>query len=112
MHTPTQLVGRKEVLHLLHLQLSDDLNQINSELNKISTIELKNTSIFSLHVYFLSYLSGSERDKFMLLCPDGTQAPISHYRSCNLGRGPGAGMVTRHNFRKVARKFLIAVQVQ
>ncbi|MEQ2260378.1 hypothetical protein XENORESO_015313, partial [Xenotaenia resolanae] len=42
----------------------------------------------------------SEQDSFWLLCPDGTHASLSHYRSCNLGRGPGGGMVTRHNFRK------------
>uniref|UniRef100_A0A3P8UJS6 Serotransferrin n=1 Tax=Cynoglossus semilaevis TaxID=244447 RepID=A0A3P8UJS6_CYNSE len=50
-------------------------------------------------------------DEFRLLCSDGTQAPISHYRSCNLGRGPGGGVVTRLNFRKVARKFLMTLQV-
>lgn len=48
---------------------------------------------------------------FRLLCPDGTQAPVSRYRSCNLGRGPGGAVVTRYNFRKVSRKFLLAVQV-
>uniref|UniRef100_A0A3Q3FCU5 Serotransferrin n=1 Tax=Kryptolebias marmoratus TaxID=37003 RepID=A0A3Q3FCU5_KRYMA len=56
-------------------------------------------------------IEASERDQFRLLCPDGTQAPLSHFRSCNLGRGPGGGMVTRHNFRKVVRKFLTTVQL-
>lgn len=56
-------------------------------------------------------LSDSDRDEFRLLCTNGTQAPLSHYRSCNLGRGPGGGMVTRFNIRKVARKFLNTVQV-
>uniref|UniRef100_A0A3B3HML9 Transferrin-like domain-containing protein n=1 Tax=Oryzias latipes TaxID=8090 RepID=A0A3B3HML9_ORYLA len=55
--------------------------------------------------------SGIDRDMFRLLCPDGTQAPVSRYRSCNLGRGPGGAVVTRYNFRKVSRKFLLAVQV-
>ncbi|XP_029989756.1 saxiphilin-like [Sphaeramia orbicularis] len=51
------------------------------------------------------------RDDFRLLCTDGTQAPLSHYRNCNLGRGPGSGMVTRFNFRKIARKFLVTTQM-
>lgn len=58
-----------------------------------------------------SSLSGSFRDELSLLCADGTQAPLSHYRSCNLGRGPGAATVTRRNFRKVSQKFLSTVQV-
>uniref|UniRef100_A0A3Q1GVE5 Serotransferrin n=1 Tax=Acanthochromis polyacanthus TaxID=80966 RepID=A0A3Q1GVE5_9TELE len=57
------------------------------------------------HLAFDS-IDESERDEFSLLCTDGTQAPLSHYRQCNLGRGPGGGMVTRLNFRKVVRKFL------
>lgn len=59
----------------------------------------------------LFVLSGSNSEQFRLLCADGTQAPLSHYRNCNLGRGPGGGMVIRFNFRKVARKFLVTVQV-
>ncbi|CAG06928.1 unnamed protein product [Tetraodon nigroviridis] len=54
---------------------------------------------------------GSFRDELSLLCADGTQAPLSHYRSCNLGRGPGAATVTRRNFRKVSQKFLSTVQM-
>uniref|UniRef100_A0A671XNN0 Serotransferrin n=1 Tax=Sparus aurata TaxID=8175 RepID=A0A671XNN0_SPAAU len=54
----------------------------------------------------LESIEDSDGGKFSLLCTDGTQAPLSSYRSCNLGRGPGGGMVTRFNFRKVARKFL------
>lgn len=60
---------------------------------------------------FFCLPSGDGGDEFRLLCSDGTQAPISHYRSCNLGRGPGGGVVTRLNFRKVARKFLMTLQV-
>ncbi|KAM9758502.1 saxiphilin-like isoform 1-T1 [Menidia menidia] len=59
----------------------------------------------------LESIEESERDGFRLLCTDGTQAPLSHYKSCNLGRGPGGGMVTRHNFRKVVRKFLMTIQL-
>lgn len=59
----------------------------------------------------LCLLSDSWRDAFSLLCADGTQAPLSHYRSCNLGRGPGGATVTRFNFRKVSQKFLLTVQV-
>uniref|UniRef100_A0A672GZY1 Serotransferrin n=1 Tax=Salarias fasciatus TaxID=181472 RepID=A0A672GZY1_SALFA len=67
-------------------------------------------------VAFLDHLSletieESDREDFRLLCADGTQAPLSHYRKCNLGRGPGGGTVTRHNFRKVVRKFLTTVQM-
>uniref|UniRef100_A0A3B4G4C6 Serotransferrin n=1 Tax=Pundamilia nyererei TaxID=303518 RepID=A0A3B4G4C6_9CICH len=58
----------------------------------------------------LETIEESERDEFRLLCTDGTQAPLSQYRSCNLGHGPGGGMVTRVNFRKVVRKFLATVQ--
>uniref|UniRef100_A0A3Q3K980 Serotransferrin n=1 Tax=Monopterus albus TaxID=43700 RepID=A0A3Q3K980_MONAL len=65
-------------------------------------------------VAFLDHLaleSIKENDEFRLLCTNGTQAPLSHYRTCNLGRGPGGGMVTRFNFRKVARKFLVTAQM-
>uniref|UniRef100_A0A8C4NX59 Serotransferrin n=1 Tax=Dicentrarchus labrax TaxID=13489 RepID=A0A8C4NX59_DICLA len=64
-------------------------------------------------VAFVDHLSleNGDRDELRLLCTDGTQAPLSHYRNCNLGRGPGGGMVTRFNFRKVARKFLGIAQV-
>ncbi|XP_068171617.1 saxiphilin-like isoform X2 [Antennarius striatus] len=50
-------------------------------------------------------------DDYRLLCTDGTQAPLSQYRHCNLGRGPGGGVVTRFSLRKIARKFLVTVQM-
>ncbi|KAI4826633.1 hypothetical protein KUCAC02_030071 [Chaenocephalus aceratus] len=59
----------------------------------------------------LESIEDSDRDEFRLLCADGSQAPLSHYRTCNLGRGPGGGMVTRLNLRKTARKFLSTVQM-
>ncbi|XP_033994502.1 LOW QUALITY PROTEIN: melanotransferrin [Trematomus bernacchii] len=59
----------------------------------------------------LESIEDSDRDEFRLLCADGSQAPLSHYRICNLGRGPGGGMVTRLNSRKTARKFLSTVQM-
>ncbi|XP_041638917.1 melanotransferrin [Cheilinus undulatus] len=59
----------------------------------------------------LQNIEDSDSDDFRLLCTDGTQAPLSHYRTCNLGRGPGASMVTRLNFRKIARKFLTTTQM-
>ncbi|XP_029286965.1 saxiphilin-like [Cottoperca gobio] len=59
----------------------------------------------------LESIEDSDSDKFRLLCTNGTQAPLSHYRNCNLGRGPGGGMVTRLNFRKTARKFLVTLQM-
>ncbi|KAK0146454.1 Serotransferrin [Merluccius polli] len=59
----------------------------------------------------LASIEESQRDEFRLLCTDGTHAPLSHYARCNLGRGPGGGMVTRLNYRKIARKFLTTVQM-
>lgn len=64
-----------------------------------------------MHFFPLCLLSDSLKDVFRLLCADGTQAPLSHYRSCNLGRGPGGATVTRFNFRKVSHRFLLMVQV-
>ncbi|XP_076870592.1 saxiphilin-like isoform X2 [Brachyhypopomus gauderio] len=55
-------------------------------------------------------LDAREKEEYKLLCTDGTQAPLSHFRKCNLGRGPGGGVVTRVNHRKIVRKFLIAAQ--
>lgn len=56
----------------------------------------------------LSYCPESERGEYKLLCTDGSSAPLSDFRRCNLGRGPGGGVVTRINHRKIARKFLTA----
>ena len=55
--------------------------------------------------------SESERGEYRLLCTDGLSAPLSDFRRCNLGRGPGGGVVTRNNYRKIARKFLTAITV-
>lgn len=52
-----------------------------------------------------------EKDELRLLCTDGSLAPLSSFRTCNLGRGPGGGVVTRMNIRKIARKFLVAAQM-
>ncbi|XP_076012960.1 saxiphilin-like [Genypterus blacodes] len=59
----------------------------------------------------LESIEESEKEEFRLLCTDGTQAPLNQYRKCNLGRGPGGGTVTRFNFRKIARKFLVTAQM-
>ncbi|KAF7207852.1 transcript variant X1 [Nothobranchius furzeri] len=59
----------------------------------------------------LESVEASEQDQLRLLCPDGTNAPLSHYRSCNLGCGPGGGVITRYNFRKVVRKFITTIQL-
>uniref|UniRef100_A0A8C5HJ70 Serotransferrin n=1 Tax=Gouania willdenowi TaxID=441366 RepID=A0A8C5HJ70_GOUWI len=59
----------------------------------------------------LNNIEENEQNNLTLLCADGTQAPLSQYRKCNLGRGPGAAMVTRHNFCKIVRKFLVTVQM-
>ncbi|XP_069789731.1 saxiphilin-like [Narcine bancroftii] len=55
-------------------------------------------------------VSAAEAARYRLLCPDGTQASLAHFRRCHLGYGPGNAVVTRHNYRKVARKFLTAAQ--
>ncbi|NWX38982.1 TRFE2 protein, partial [Steatornis caripensis] len=54
--------------------------------------------------------SESEQQEYELLCPDGTTAELTEYSTCNLGKGPGRGIITRHNFRKVTNKFLTMVQ--
>ncbi|KAF7664353.1 hypothetical protein LDENG_00180080 [Lucifuga dentata] len=59
----------------------------------------------------IASIEESEREELRLLCTDGTHAPLSQYRNCNLGRGPGGGTVTRFNYRKIARKFLVTVQM-
>uniref|UniRef100_A0A3Q3DK50 Serotransferrin n=1 Tax=Hippocampus comes TaxID=109280 RepID=A0A3Q3DK50_HIPCM len=59
----------------------------------------------------LETIESNERDNLRLLCTDGTQAPLSHYNACHLGRGPGAAVVTRMSVRKVARKFLHTLQM-
>ncbi|NXX81238.1 TRFEB protein, partial [Urocolius indicus] len=60
----------------------------------------------------LTIMSGteSERQEYELLCPDGTTAELAEYSTCNLGKGPGRGIVTRHNFQKVTNKFLSMIQ--
>ncbi|XP_062325066.1 saxiphilin-like [Osmerus eperlanus] len=59
----------------------------------------------------LESIDESDKKDFSLLCTDGTQAPLSQFRICNLGRGPGGSVVTRLNNRKTARKFLVATQM-
>lgn len=62
-------------------------------------------------VLFPSPCSESEQEEYELLCPDGSTAPMTAYAACNLGRGPGRAIVTRHNFKKIAKKFLTVIQV-
>ncbi|XP_054641365.1 saxiphilin-like isoform X4 [Dunckerocampus dactyliophorus] len=59
----------------------------------------------------LESIGSGETDTLRLLCTNGTQAPISRYNTCHLGRGPGAGVVTRFSFRNMARKFLLTLQM-
>lgn len=59
----------------------------------------------------LDSIEESERENYKLLCTDGSHAHLSDFGRCNLGRGPGGGVVTRVNFRKIARKFLQAAQM-
>ncbi|NXQ25022.1 TRFE2 protein, partial [Alaudala cheleensis] len=66
-------------------------------------------------VAFLDHLrimsaTESEQEEYELLCPDGSTAELTEYSTCNLGKGPGRGIVTRNNFQKVTTKFLSMIQ--
>ncbi|KFV63297.1 Serotransferrin-B, partial [Dryobates pubescens] len=66
-------------------------------------------------VAFLDHLTilsatEAEQQEYELLCPDGTTAGLAEYSTCNLGKGPGRGIVTRHNFQKITNKFLNTIQ--
>ncbi|NXH15030.1 TRFE2 protein, partial [Bucco capensis] len=66
-------------------------------------------------VAFLDHLTiisatESEQQEYELLCPNGTTAELTEYSTCNLGKGPGRGIVTRHNFQKITNKFLSTIQ--
>ncbi|OXB64652.1 hypothetical protein ASZ78_008728 [Callipepla squamata] len=66
-------------------------------------------------VAFLDHLTimratESEQQEYELLCPDGTTAELSKYSTCNLGKGPGRGIITRHNFQKITNQFLTMIQ--
>ncbi|NXT98363.1 TRFE2 protein, partial [Buphagus erythrorhynchus] len=66
-------------------------------------------------VAFLDHLrimsaTESEQQEYELLCPDGSTAELSEYSTCNLGKGPGRGVVTRNNFQKITNKFLSMIQ--
>ncbi|KFU95053.1 Serotransferrin-2, partial [Chaetura pelagica] len=56
-------------------------------------------------------VSESEQQEYELLCPDGTTADLTEYSTCNLGKGPGRAIITRHNFQKITNKFLTMIQV-
>uniref|UniRef100_A0A3B3T1Z3 Serotransferrin n=1 Tax=Paramormyrops kingsleyae TaxID=1676925 RepID=A0A3B3T1Z3_9TELE len=58
----------------------------------------------------LTSIHEDEREDYRLLCTDGSRARLGEFQHCNLGRGPGRGVVTRFNYRTIARKFLNAVQ--
>ncbi|NXP56950.1 TRFE2 protein, partial [Chloropsis cyanopogon] len=55
-------------------------------------------------------LKKSEQQEYELLCPDGSTAELTEYSTCNLGKGPGRGVVTRNNFQKITNKFLSMIQ--
>ncbi|NXM83010.1 TRFE2 protein, partial [Oenanthe oenanthe] len=66
-------------------------------------------------VAFLDHLrimsaTESEQQGYELLCPDGSTAELTEYSTCNLGKGPGRGIVTRSNFQKITNKFLSMIQ--
>ncbi|NXS11883.1 TRFEB protein, partial [Neodrepanis coruscans] len=66
-------------------------------------------------VAFLDHLrivsaTESEQQEYELLCPDGSTAELAEYSTCNLGKGPGRGIVTRSNFQKITNKFLSMIQ--
>ncbi|NXW72234.1 TRFE2 protein, partial [Hirundo rustica] len=66
-------------------------------------------------VAFLDHLrimnpTESEQQEYELLCPDGSTAELTEYSTCNLGKGPGRGIVTRSNFQRITNKFLSMIQ--
>ncbi|NWY97413.1 TRFE2 protein, partial [Loxia curvirostra] len=66
-------------------------------------------------VAFLDHLrimsaTESEQQEYELLCADGSTAELTEYSTCNLGKGPGRGIVTRRNFQKITNKFLSMIQ--
>ncbi|NXX67245.1 TRFE2 protein, partial [Spizella passerina] len=66
-------------------------------------------------VAFLDHLrimsaTESEKEEYELLCADGSTAELTEYSTCNLGKGPGRGIVTRSNFQKITNKFLSMIQ--
>ncbi|NXU20184.1 TRFE2 protein, partial [Pardalotus punctatus] len=66
-------------------------------------------------VAFLDHLrimsaTESEQQEYELLCPDGSTAELTEYSTCNLGKGPGRGVITRNNFQKITNKFLSMIQ--
>ncbi|NXM94323.1 TRFE2 protein, partial [Sylvia borin] len=66
-------------------------------------------------VAFLDHLrimsaTESEQQEYELLCPDGSRAELTEYSSCNLGKGPGRGIITRSNFQRITNKFLSMIQ--
>ncbi|NXH38736.1 TRFEB protein, partial [Dicaeum eximium] len=66
-------------------------------------------------VAFLDHLrimsaTESEQQEYELLCPDGSTAELTEYSTCNLGKGPGRGIITRNNFQKITSKFLSMIQ--
>ncbi|NXS15368.1 TRFE2 protein, partial [Mystacornis crossleyi] len=66
-------------------------------------------------VAFLDHLrimsaTETEQQEYELLCPDGSTAELTEYSTCNLGKGPGRGIVTRNNFQKITNKFLSVIQ--
>uniref|UniRef100_A0A8C9SBI5 Serotransferrin n=1 Tax=Scleropages formosus TaxID=113540 RepID=A0A8C9SBI5_SCLFO len=59
----------------------------------------------------LENIDEQEKGHYRLLCTNGSLAPLSDFGRCNLGQGPGGGVVTRFNYRRVIRKFLTTIQV-
>ncbi|NXD85418.1 TRFEA protein, partial [Halcyon senegalensis] len=71
---------------------------------------LDHLTITSATAHECPLVSESEQQEYELLCPDGTTAELTEYSTCNLGKGPGRGIVTRHNFQKITNKFLSTIQ--
>ncbi|NWY38100.1 TRFE2 protein, partial [Sylvia atricapilla] len=62
------------------------------------------------HLRIMSATGKSEQREYELLCPDGSRAELTEYSSCNLGKGPGRGIITRSNFQRITNKFLSMIQ--
>uniref|UniRef100_A0A8C5P8Q6 Transferrin-like domain-containing protein n=1 Tax=Leptobrachium leishanense TaxID=445787 RepID=A0A8C5P8Q6_9ANUR len=63
-------------------------------------------------VAFMDHLTimSEELQDYELLCPDGSTAPLTSFRTCNLGQGPNKAIVTRGQMHRITKKFLTLIQ--
>ncbi|CAH2295378.1 melanotransferrin-like [Pelobates cultripes] len=51
----------------------------------------------------------AELQEYELLCPDGSTAPLTSFKTCNLGKGPNKAIVTRGLMRRITKRFLTLI---